>query len=142
MKRAFVIRSLLISLAALVIAGIVSAFTVQQEYIDGRKAEMREFINLMSATETSSDYAGLAKRMAKIAPDSLRVTYIAPDGTVLGDSDADPATMENHKSHEEVRAAMESGWGKISATQLHLTRICSTLRKSFLMALLFAFPHI
>lgn len=112
MKRAFVIRSLLISLAALVIAGIVSAFTVQQEYIDGRKAEMREFINLMSATETSSDYAGLAKRMAKIAPDSLRVTYIAPDGTVLGDSDADPATMENHKSHEEVRAAMESGWGE------------------------------
>ncbi len=47
-----------------------------------------------------------------------------------------------------IKATKKSGqqWkvvgGKISATQLHLTRICSTLRKSFLMALLFAFPHI
>lgn len=40
-----------------------------------------------------------------------RVTLIAPDGLVLHDSNADPATMGNHLDREEVREAMESGSG-------------------------------
>jgi len=40
------------------------------------------------------------------------VTLIALDGTVLGDSWEDPATMENHSTRPEVRAALESGVGE------------------------------
>ena len=38
-----------------------------------------------------------------------RCTLIAKDGTVLFDSYADPATMENHNDRQEVKAARESG---------------------------------
>jgi two-component system phosphate regulon sensor histidine kinase PhoR len=41
-----------------------------------------------------------------------RITIIAPDGTVLGDSMQDPATMENHAGRPEVIAALASGIGE------------------------------
>ena len=40
-----------------------------------------------------------------------RITWIAGDGTVLYDSQSDPAAMENHAGREEVRAALETGSG-------------------------------
>lgn len=112
MKRAMVVRSLLVVCAALLISGIVSAYVMQHQYLEDRKNEMRELLNMISVSETSPDYGALAKKMAKIAPDSLRVTFIAPDGKVLGDSDADPETMENHKTRPEVQAAFETGYGE------------------------------
>jgi two-component system phosphate regulon sensor histidine kinase PhoR len=51
----------------------------------------------------------LAKRLGgQIA---ARVTIISSDGTVLGDSEADPATMENHGDRPEVREALAKGEG-------------------------------
>lgn len=41
----------------------------------------------------------------------VRYTIIAPDGTVLADSDHDPETMENHATRPEVRAAKAAGAG-------------------------------
>lgn len=40
-----------------------------------------------------------------------RITIIAPDGTVLGDSIEDPLTMDNHYSRPEVKAAFTMGLG-------------------------------
>jgi two-component system phosphate regulon sensor histidine kinase PhoR len=57
-----------------------------------------------------SSFDALAKQIG--AGVDTRVTIIAPDGTVLGDSEADPATMENHAGRPEVQAAMQSGLGK------------------------------
>lgn len=37
---------------------------------------------------------------------NFRMTYIAHDGTVLADSLADPATLENHKGRPEVASAL------------------------------------
>lgn len=42
----------------------------------------------------------------------VRITVIAPDGTVLGDSDADPRSMENHSNRPEVQEALSSGYGE------------------------------
>lgn len=36
----------------------------------------------------------------------MRFTVITPDGTVLGDSEKDPATMENHKNRSEILNAL------------------------------------
>ena len=44
---------------------------------------------------------------------NARVTIIAADGTVLGDSEQNPATMENHSTRPEVIAALTSGYGEI-----------------------------
>jgi two-component system phosphate regulon sensor histidine kinase PhoR len=42
---------------------------------------------------------------------STRVTYIAPDGVVMADSQQDPAGMDNHGRRPEVLAALEVGRG-------------------------------
>ena len=41
-----------------------------------------------------------------------RVTIIALDGTVLGDSEEDPATMENHANRPEIRDALNNSIGE------------------------------
>ena len=46
--------------------------------------------------------------------ESYRLTWIAPSGEVLFDSQADESSMENHAQREEVRQALESGEGQSS----------------------------
>ncbi len=50
-----------------------------------------------------------ARRFKEIA--EMRITYIRPDGTVIGDSDHDPGTMNNHLDRIEVREALATGSG-------------------------------
>jgi len=52
----------------------------------------------------------LAKRLGEQT--DTRVTIISVDGTVLGDSEEDPATMENHASRPEIRDALRTGLGE------------------------------
>jgi two-component system phosphate regulon sensor histidine kinase PhoR len=52
----------------------------------------------------------LAKKLGEEI--GARVTIIARDGTVLGDSEEDPSTMENHASRPEVIDALNSGLGE------------------------------
>lgn len=58
----------------------------------------------------AADPDGLAKRVGREL--GARLTLIAPDGRVLGDSDADPAEMENHAGRPEVAAAFATGSGR------------------------------
>ncbi|MGD0205445.1 MAG: HAMP domain-containing protein, partial [Dehalococcoidia bacterium] len=64
----------------------------------------------------------LAKQLG--AQTDTRITIIAPDGTVLGDSEADPATMDNHLNRPEVQEAIRSG-------QAESARRSSTLGTEF-----------
>ena len=41
-----------------------------------------------------------------------RITWISPDGTVLYDNRSDTVEMENHLQREEVRQALETGYGQ------------------------------
>ncbi|MFA5164319.1 MAG: ATP-binding protein [Candidatus Omnitrophota bacterium] len=69
------------------------------------------------------DADALAGRMGSSL--GLRVTIIAPDGKVLGDSDiesADLAGVENHLDRPEVRQALKDGFG-------HSRRYSYTLKK-------------
>jgi two-component system phosphate regulon sensor histidine kinase PhoR len=52
----------------------------------------------------------LAKKLGKEI--DSRVTIIALDGTVLGDSEENPSTMENHATRPEVMDALASGIGE------------------------------
>ena len=56
---------------------------------------------------------------------NTRVTIIAPDGTVLGDSMQDPSTMENHATRPEVVQAVASGLGES-------TRLSATLKEQMM----------
>ena len=57
-----------------------------------------------------------------VATRSLRITWIASDGGVLYDSNADPAEMENHADRAEVIQAMRDGEGRDSRLSRTLNR--------------------
>ena len=65
----------------------------------------------------------LAKKLGKEI--DSRITIIAPDGTVLGDSIEDPTTMENHSTRPEVMDALASGIGES-------TRYSTTLKEQMM----------
>lgn len=52
----------------------------------------------------------LAKRLGDQV--ATRITIVATDGRVLGDSQQDPSVMDNHRERPEIRAAMEHGYGE------------------------------
>lgn len=49
-----------------------------------------------------------------LAPQGYRISWIGGDGSVLYDSEADSAGMENHLEREEIREALSSGYGESS----------------------------
>jgi two-component system phosphate regulon sensor histidine kinase PhoR len=65
----------------------------------------------------------LAKKLGKEI--DSRITVIATDGTVLGDSIEDPATMENHAARPEVKDALATGIGES-------TRYSTTLKEQMM----------
>ena len=60
--------------------------------------------------EAAAGLDPLAKRQGRES--GLRITLIALDGTVLGDSDRDPAVMDNHSARPEVQQALQTGSGQ------------------------------
>ncbi|HOA96647.1 MAG TPA: ATP-binding protein [Acetivibrio saccincola] len=86
----------------------------------------KKLINIASSikyhlTETGKyqdiDYDSLSKNFTKYINEgdnktSLRVTFIDFNGNVLGDSEADFQSMENHMSRKEVVFSIKEGLGK------------------------------
>src|SRR5450830_558713 len=66
----------------------------------------------LSPSHSLSEVDGLAKRLGHES--GVRVTIISPRGVVLGDSESDPVTMENHANRPEVLAALGQGFGESS----------------------------
>lgn len=54
----------------------------------------------------------LAKAVGTTDANGVRVTFVLADGTVLGDSHADPALMESHADRREIRQALQEGRGE------------------------------
>ncbi len=63
-----------------------------------------------SAPENSKSLDTLVKSLGKDIEE--RITIIAIDGTVIGDSEEDAGLMENHSSRPEVKDALASGYGE------------------------------
>jgi len=64
----------------------------------------------ISGTPQQSELDNIAKTSG--AQINNRITIIAKDGTVLGDTDQDPLLMENHSSRTEVIQALADGIGQ------------------------------
>ncbi|RGX56878.1 PAS domain S-box protein [Anaerotruncus sp. AF02-27] len=77
------------------------------------KTDLRQEYNLIArsityAAPNAADYLdSLDLRL-----ESFRVTMIAPDGTVLFDTDNNSNKMENHLSRPEIASALETGKGE------------------------------
>ncbi len=53
----------------------------------------------------------LVKEIGAREAAAVRITLVATDGTVLGDSQANLAVMESHAQRPEIREALRKGWG-------------------------------
>lgn len=76
----------------------------------------------------SSDLDRVCKELAQEL--GIRITLIAPDGKVLGDSDEPSATMENHANRPEVKQTLANGTG--SSVRYSATLGYEMLYRSFM----------
>lgn len=116
-----IFRSILLSSLAVLIACLTLVLGVLYNYFsDEQKKLLRSELSMAAAAMESSDKTYLEKLKSAEG----RFTYIAPDGQVLFDTQADAASMENHGQREEVTSALATGHGessRFSATLLEET---------------------
>ncbi|MCL5024390.1 MAG: ATP-binding protein [Nitrospirae bacterium] len=123
-RRIFWLYALVMLLAGAVIE-LSIATSVRQGYIDtltrDLSAQIRLISNAVSFTQSGLD--GLCRMLKDETGE--RVTIIAPDGRVLGDSDTASSLMENHAQRPEIQQALLFGTGMS-------TRYSNTLKYDFL----------
>jgi len=136
-----IVGNLLIVIGVFAVQGALSYRSLNAEYLREVEVHQRQLAAIARqyvehiwplpdadvdclAKDFAAEFSGAAGGAAK-APaaggaeaageeEPLRLTVIDPDGRVLGDSQADPTTMENHKTADrpEVRAALEGRPGE------------------------------
>jgi two-component system phosphate regulon sensor histidine kinase PhoR len=100
---------------AAVAAGLYtySDAVAERWYVDTLASDVLREARLVGRLLPWQGGAPLDPRCAALAGDlGLRVSVIATDGTVIGDSDAPSEKLENHRERPEVREALESGSGQ------------------------------
>ncbi len=106
-KRIF--RSICLVAMSVFLASVVLIMGVMYSYFTAlQRNQLREETALAAQGAALGDQ----EYLEDLKTENARITWIAPDGTVLYDSEADPAHMENHLEREEVRQAMTQGRGE------------------------------
>jgi two-component system phosphate regulon sensor histidine kinase PhoR len=108
--------------------------SLQKEMIEESRANLASQTQLARLLVTSDKNGTSPRQMAASIGTTIkaRVTLIAPDGTVLGDSDVGPAQLafvENHLQRPEIQEALKNGSGSA-------LRYSDTLRTSMLYSAL------
>ena len=108
-KRIF--RSTLLVGVAVLAASLVLVMGALYSYF-GRvqESQLRDELSLaaVGVEKNGSDY------LVQLRSEQYRITWLRGDGTVLYDTQADAATMENHAQREEVQQALATGEGESS----------------------------
>ena len=107
-KRIF--RSILLTaVLALLLTSALLVGTLYRVYETRISAELRmEAEYIVRALDMTQDDLGYFADLSS----TNRVTLIAPDGSVLYDSNADETRMDNHAQRPEVQSAWETGTGE------------------------------
>lgn len=109
MKKKLTISIFFIAALSVVISAAVGLWSFRQREMDTARQNLTELLALMDAQNYETWTAELLEQFTKAAPEK-RLTIIAPDGTVLGDTDAE--SQENHATRPEVIQAKEEGVGE------------------------------
>jgi two-component system phosphate regulon sensor histidine kinase PhoR len=108
---------LLLICAATAIVGFVAARTVHTSYLDRQTDALRTNLRLvahavaplLAGATPSPELQPIVRQMGTTIGD--RITLMKSDGTVVADSEADPAQMENHRHRPEFLDAAFHGEG-------------------------------
>ena len=113
-----ILKSILSVAVAVLLATLLVITGVLYQYFGGiQQSQLKDELSLAaSATEQLGE-----QYLETLSSDRYRLTWVAPDGTVLFDTRADAASMENHADREEIKEAMTSGSGSSSRNSSTLT---------------------
>jgi two-component system phosphate regulon sensor histidine kinase PhoR len=121
-------------LVVLIIMGILGVYLVnstRNSQLDNLRSRLENEATITAEaclpgflrTDEPSNLDNLAKKLG--AEIETRITIVALNGTVLGDSEEDPSTMENHADRPEIVEAVATGVGES-------TRYSTTLGKKMM----------
>lgn len=128
MRKAILLRFLLIIVLALTICCSVTGYFISKSMLDTTVQDMYQTLHVL---EHSMEYEGdlqenLLALTEDIFTDEVRVTIINAEGIVVADSSVqDIHNLENHLQREEIRSAVASGYG-------YATRYSETLETNML----------
>ena len=106
-----IFRSTLLVAVCALLASLVLIMGCLYDYFAGLQSQALRDELTLAASGVSQ---GGETYLDTIDSNRYRLTWIAPDGTVLYDTQADASTMENHASREEVQQALTTGEGESS----------------------------
>jgi two-component system phosphate regulon sensor histidine kinase PhoR len=101
--------------AAIFVLAVLMNMTIREQHQDIILDDLRKYAFLArEASRTAFDGAlaeadELTKELGRQT--GARITLIATDGTVLGDSERNPAEMEDHSERPEIKKALSGGIG-------------------------------
>mgnify|MGYP002580787025 CR=1 FL=1 len=101
---------LLLAIVTILTGALLSGAVAHAVLTERVHAEVRSEARIISQLLPEGGAQELFAEAGRANP-ATRLTLIAPDGAVLFDSVADPATMENHAGRPEVQLAMQVGTG-------------------------------
>jgi two-component system phosphate regulon sensor histidine kinase PhoR len=98
-------------------SGIFAAYWLRESHLESLRDSMYREILILAATVSWPTDPSLEARRAYFEEQAAmlreragaRVTFIAADGAVLGDSDYEAGSMENHLDRPEIAAALKTG---------------------------------
>lgn len=108
LKRKLTLSIFLIAAVAVAVSTAVGVAVFRKQELEAAKQSLCQVLALMDAQDGETQVERLLTQFDSATP-SLRLTFIAPDGTVLGDTDAD--TGEDHSDRPEVEQALAQGQG-------------------------------
>ena len=106
-KRIF--RSIFTVAAVILLASFVLITGVLYEYFSNKQVDQ---LNMQTHLAAQGLEAAGEDYLSDMDISGCRLTWIAADGTVLYDSQAELSGMENHADREEVRQALKTGHGE------------------------------
>ena len=116
-----IFRSILLACVGVLLASLVIIMGCLYDYFAG--VQTNELKTELSLAASGVEQSGEAY-LSSLDSNQYRLTWIAADGTVLYDTQADAASMENHAGRAEVSQALLTGAGestRYSATLLEKT---------------------
>ena len=122
MKRALMSSFIAVLAVALLVGNVLSAVVFDHQLTASKEAELSGmaavFAELYDPSQNSDDQAAYLSQLH----DGIRVTIIDADGTVIGDSEADWRTMENHMGRDEIQKAAQNGRAVVIRTSSTLSK--------------------
>ncbi len=124
-----IFRSIFVTSIVVLLATLVIITSFLYDYFTN--IQINQIKDELSIASVGTEQSG-EEYLENLKSDNFRLTWIADDGTVLFDSQADKSAMDNHLDREEISEAFETGKGSSSRHSTTLTE--ETLYEAVLLS--------